>query len=156
MQIYIRLFFENHLENGSHTGLYSELTGQVLTDTSLGGTYCGKYNEYISWQSAGVRDMTPRGLLPFAWIYSELEMCCFGAADFTVSSSGSYRSLWGSDDGCRIFIDSVEYVCDDVVRGAQKDQFSKIISLEQGVHRLVVVHATSRGGWGVHFRITPA
>ena len=147
--------FENRLENGSHSGLHSELVSKVLADNSFSGSYCGKDGRMVNWQSAGVRDMTPRGLLPFAWIYSELEMCCFGAADLTVDSSGNYRILWGSDDGCRMFIDSQEYVCDDVVRGAQLDQYSKVIHLEKGVHRLLVVHATARGGWGVHFRITP-
>ena len=148
--------FENRLENSSHTGLYSDLVKQVVADTDFNGTYCDKYQKRITWQSVGARDMTPRGLLPFAWIYSELEMTSFAATDFSIETSGNYRILWGSDDGCRMFIDGNEVLCDDVVRGAQKDQNSKVIKLEEGSHRLVVVHATARGGWGVHFRIIPA
>ena len=147
--------FENRFENNSHTALHSSLVEQVLADTSCSMEYRGIGGRPVVWQEAGARDMTPRGLLPFAWIYPELEMCCFGAAGIKVENSGDYRIFWGSDNGCRIFIDSVEYVCDDLLRGAQKDQYSKVIHLEKGVHRLLVVHATVRGGWGVHFRIVP-
>ncbi len=148
--------FENRFEDNTHSSLHSPLVEQVLADTSFSSEYRGIGGRSVVWQDAGARDMTPRGLLPFAWIYPELEMCCFGAADIKVENSGDYRIFWGSDNGCRIFIDSVEYVCDDLLRGAQKDQYSKVIHLEKGVHRLLVVHATVRGGWGIHFRMTPA
>ena len=147
--------FPNPKINGEYAGLRLDPENRLLSDamTSCSGTYTDLEGNPVRWREIGPETMTPEGLLPFSWIYCGSEMTCYGVTDVEMKREGDYELLWGSDDGCRILIDGKEEVFDPFKRGAVRDQNRKRIHLTKGIHRVIVIVDSRKGGWGIYFRI---
>ncbi|OGV31209.1 MAG: hypothetical protein A2020_00465 [Lentisphaerae bacterium GWF2_45_14] len=149
--------FANPKINGEYAGLKINPEDRLLQDAmgDCNGTYATLEDEHTSWRDLTAQDILPSGLLPLPWFFLGSETTNFAVTNLDIPKTGDYKLLWGSDDGCRLLLDGIEFAYDPYKRGAVKDQNSKIMRLSAGSHRLIAVHDTRLGGSGIYFRICP-
>lgn len=117
---------------------------------SISSAKCVSLGDDLNWQVVNSSD----GFASIHNLFGNADGMVYFAQRFKVDEDGVWIIKLGHDGGIKLFIDGKDILCESKLKNPAKPDRSEVgLTLEKGIHELVVAFDLARGnGWGIFSR----